>query len=331
LAQAPTGTFRGAISMGFCPDLSLPKPLCRENALEWKPVPKGTGYIFLPSRNLETPWIALLGTTDHVCNVTVVESFVKQVGQGQIILLPKVGHGFAVTRNWMPQFKQAFASLASKSSPRLRAAEAPQIRDLPLVEVSAAGRAPNDFAVVISGDGGWAGMDRDLGNSLASQGIPVVGLNALQYFWTPRTPEGAAKDLERILRYYFAEWNKQNVILIGYSRGAEVLPFMANRLPEDLLARIRLVALVGPSPTANFEFHVSDWLGDFSRQADLPVAPEVEKLKTGKIVCIYGSEERDPLCKSLASNLVRSVVLRGGHHFDGDYQAVAEAILEQAK
>lgn len=29
LAQAPPGTFRGGISLGFCPDLPLRKPLCR--------------------------------------------------------------------------------------------------------------------------------------------------------------------------------------------------------------------------------------------------------------------------------------------------------------
>jgi hypothetical protein len=42
------------------------------------------------------------------------------------------------------------------------------------------------MAVVVSGDGGWAGIDRDLGEELAREGLPVVGLNSLQYFWKPR-------------------------------------------------------------------------------------------------------------------------------------------------
>ena len=96
LVQAPTGTFLGAISMGFCPDLLLTKPFCRGNGLEWKPGPKGKGYVFLPDPRLTAPWIAFQGTIDQVCPASAVESYVKQVGQGRLVLLPKVGHGFSV-------------------------------------------------------------------------------------------------------------------------------------------------------------------------------------------------------------------------------------------
>src|SRR5919108_4336596 len=34
LAQAPPNTFRGAISLGFCPDLLLSRPLCKGSGLE---------------------------------------------------------------------------------------------------------------------------------------------------------------------------------------------------------------------------------------------------------------------------------------------------------
>src|SRR5512139_3549700 len=48
LAQAPPNTFLGAISLGFCPDLSLSKPMCPGSGLEWTAGPKGKGYSFLP-------------------------------------------------------------------------------------------------------------------------------------------------------------------------------------------------------------------------------------------------------------------------------------------
>ena len=35
LAQAPTNTFAGALSIGFCPDLLLHKPLCGGEGLEF--------------------------------------------------------------------------------------------------------------------------------------------------------------------------------------------------------------------------------------------------------------------------------------------------------
>src|SRR5262249_21113829 len=49
LAQAPATTFKGAISLGFCPDLSLHKPLCRSGGLEFKPGPHGKGFLLEPA------------------------------------------------------------------------------------------------------------------------------------------------------------------------------------------------------------------------------------------------------------------------------------------
>ena len=46
------------------------------------------------------------------------------------------------------------------------------------------------FAVIISGDGGWASIDRQIGNDLADKGVQVVGLNALKYFWTRKVRPG---------------------------------------------------------------------------------------------------------------------------------------------
>jgi len=112
LVEAPPGSFRGAISLGFCPDLPLTKPLCRGNGLTWEPGPKGKGYSFLPAATLREPWIAFQGTIDQVCDPAVTEAYVRQVPRGEIVLLPKVGHGYSVPRNWMPQFREAFARLA---------------------------------------------------------------------------------------------------------------------------------------------------------------------------------------------------------------------------
>ena len=67
--------------------------------------------------------------------------------------------------------------------------------------------------------------------ALSAKGIPVVGLDSLRYFWTARTPEGLAADTDRMIRYYLAHFGKKRVLLIGYSQGADVLPFAVNRLP----------------------------------------------------------------------------------------------------
>ena len=102
---------------------------------------------------------------------------------------------------------------------------------------------------------------------------------------------------------------------------------MVNRLPQDLLSRVHVVALLGPEPTVDFEFHVTDWLGLVQRSSALPVQPEVEKLKGLNLLCLYGTDEKDSLCPHLDPKVVTVVPLTGGHHFADNYQAVADTIL----
>ncbi len=330
LVQAPTGTFRGAISMGFCPDLPLVKPFCKGDGLEWKAGPRGKGYSFLPAPGLKSPWVALQGAVDQVCNAADTAKYVSRVGHGHLVMLPRVGHGFSVPGNWLPQFRQAFLSLLENEEP-VNKPTAPDVSDLPLVQVPARSPETDTFAVLISGDGGWAGIDRDLGAALAAHGIPVVGLSSLQYFWTKRTPEEASRDLERTLRHYFDKWNKRRCILAGYSLGADVLPFMADRLPSELRGRVCLIALLGPSRDVEFEFHLSDWLGELVRRPGFQVLPEINRLKGTRILCIYGDNEDDPLCRDLDPALAHTVVVKGGHHFGGSYEALAQLIMQDAK
>jgi len=331
LAQAPANTFQGAISLGFCPDLPLIKPLCRGSGLEWEKGPKGKGYMFLPAKKLQAPWIVFQGTIDQVCNTDLTQAYVKQVNGSRLVLLPKVGHGFSVPRNWMPQFTQAFKRLVENQQVA-QTSPSGKLVDLPLVELPAKESGISSMAVILSGDGGWAGIDRELGNVLAENGVSVVGLNSLTYFWKERTPEEAAKDLERILRHYLALWKKENAVLVGYSLGADVLPFLAARLPGEILAQVRLIALVGPGTHADFAFHLTDWLGGASKTAR-PVLPEVKKLKTMgvQMLCFYGEQETESLCSKLDPNLAQVVSMKGAHHFGGNYLKIAERILKEIK
>jgi type IV secretory pathway VirJ component len=326
--------------MGFCPDLPLAHPFCPGHGIASDPGPKGKGVVFRPTSTLEQPWVAFQGTIDQVCFKDDVVKYTAKVKNSRTVLLPDVGHGFSRTNKWAPQFREAFQSIVAETgtgkAPAAAASSAPSpkgvpsVAGLPLVEVPAKGKEGKTLAVILSGDGGWAGIDKDVAGALAAKGIPVVGWNSLQYFWSAKPPEVAAKDLERILRHYLAVWDKQEVLLVGYSFGADVLPFFTNRLPADLLEKIRLLALLGPGKTADFEFHVTDWLGGGSKGQ--PVLPEVKKLAGHPpVLCLYGSKESDSLCPQIAAPLGKAQVLPGAHHFGGDYDALAALILKEAQ
>jgi len=201
---------------------------------------------------------------------------------------------------------------------------------LPLVEVPATRGTSDTLVVFVSGDGGWAAIDREISRVLTADGMPVVGLNALQYFWTRRTPETASHDLATIIDRYLENWRKSRVLLVGYSRGADVLPAMVSRLPAETQARIRMIVLLGPSPKVEFEFHVADWMRNAS--AGVLVKPEIDKLASQRILCLYGEDDRDALCRELTGRPQIDIVpLKGAHHFDGGYDKLGQLIIEHLK
>lgn len=330
LAQAPPDTFASALTLGFCPSFNLEKPLCKSSGLDFIRAARGRGVDFLPAKSLGSPWVALQGEIDQVCPAAPGRDFVSKVRGAAIVMLPGVGHDFASPARWMPQYKAAFDSLATRN-PSTQAAPPPAaLGNLPVVEIRAQpGTAPSDtFAIMMSGDGGWAGLDQSVAAALAADGIPVVGLDSLRYYWTARTPDGLAADTDRMIRYYLAHLDKNRVLLIGYSQGADVLPFAVNRLPATTRARVALTAIMGMSEHALFEFHVSNWISDDN--SGPATLPEVKRITGMPVLCIYGEDESDSLCPKLDQKNVIVVKLKGGHHFDGDYAGLAREIIASA-
>jgi type IV secretory pathway VirJ component len=330
LAQAPAETFRGAISLGFCSDIQLRAPLCPGRGLASRPLARGVGRDLEPFGRLDVPWTVLQGEIDQVCAPAATARFVSQVGGARLVSLPAVGHGFSVTSRWEPQYVDAYRSLAAARRvadrpPAAAAGGDDDLAGLGVVAVPADGPSTGAMAVLLSGDGGWAGIDKALAGRLAAGGVPVVGWNSLKYYWTPRTPDVAARDLARILEHYQRAWGPRRVLLAGYSFGADVLPFLVARLPVPLRERVEQVALLGLSPDASFAFHVTDWVA--AGRGGYPTAPEVLRLAPTPVLCLQGEGDADSGCRALRSPHVRVVSLPGGHHFAGDYARIADALL----
>ena len=289
LAQAPAETFAGGVSIDVSPELRLRKHLCEANALRFDAVSPGRSQ--LARARLATPWIDLHAKAS--------------------------GRDAALT-----------AAVLRIDPPRARATTPEELAGLPIVEVPA--KQPGDaLGILISGDGGWAGIDKAVAAALAESGIAVVGLDSLRYFWTERTPHSTAADVERIVQHYLAAWEKKEVVLIGYSQGADVLPFVVNRLPAPTRAHVRLAAMLGLGERAAFEFHLTNWLspGDDDGQR---IDPELRRMSPVRALCVY-SDDEESSCPDAASATLRAVSLPGGHHFGGDYDRVAALILEQLR
>jgi type IV secretory pathway VirJ component len=305
LAQAPAATLAGAASVDPAPALATRVPFCA--GAPAAPAASG-GFAYAAKSPLPGPWrvdargplaadLAALATPDAS---------------------PPGGAGDAAAR---------VAALASRALDASRPAAA--LRDLPLA-LRPAERPGPLLAVVYSGDGGWRDIDKQIGEVLARDGVPVVGVDSLRYFWRRKTPDEVARDLAAILRHYAQVFRAREYVLVGYSFGAGVLPFAVNRLPEAERARVVQVSLLGLGSRAAFEFHVGGWLGAGSPEDPLAL-PEVQRLDAALVQCFYGEDEPDTLCRDPALAAAERIHTRGGHHFDGDYAALARRIADGAR
>lgn len=328
LAQAPAGTWRGAVSLGFGPDIGGAKPWCAIPDVTVSRITKPeAGWLFSAAPRLSAPWLVLQGAIDQVVSPAATRAFTERLPQAQLIELPKVGHGFSVPAHWMPQFKAAFTPLLEPPANPAPAIPLANIADLPLTIVAdPAARHTDLMAVMYSGDGGWAGIDRDLAARLAGAGVPVVGVDSLSYFWNARTPAEAGLDAGRIVEHFSREWHRPRVIFVGYSFGADDLAYIVGNLPPAIRPMVARLSMLGLSGTADFQFHLASWL-DIRGAKALPTLPAIERLRGTPMQCIRGEEEKHSACLEIPAGLVEQVLLPGGHHFGDNSDALAAALL----
>ncbi|MDL5364525.1 AcvB/VirJ family lysyl-phosphatidylglycerol hydrolase [Xanthomonas sp. NCPPB 2654] len=315
-AQAPKQLLAGMVTEDFCPVQVLDDQIC------------GAG-ITAPARALQPatlplPWLAAAAAKPATRCSQQSDAFVQKVAQARQFRRSASGDA-------LPGLRAAVRSLGAQPGVSLPPTPA-DLAGLPVVEVpvaadTAAAGNGEVFAIFVSGDGGWAGLDQQVAGALAQAGIPVVGVDSLRYFWSERTPQGFATDLDRIYRHYSRLWRRGRVVLIGFSQGADVLPAAYNQLPAPMRAQVQATALLSLGKTADYEFHVSNWIS--SGDDGLPIAPEVAKMPGAQTLCIYGEDDDDALCPDLPRGGAQLVKLPGDHHFEGDYAELAKQILQR--
>ena len=217
----------------------------------------------------------------------------------------------------------AFPLFAAPSSAAVKA-------DLGLVELPVAQASSAPMVVFMSGDGGWAALDKGLGAELQRHGMPVVGWSSLSYYWKKKTPDQATADLVRILTEYQSRWGRQRWLLVGFSFGAEIVPFVINRLPQAYRNSLVGAVMLSPSTASDFEIHVSDMVVH-DKAGSYPTLPEVKAIKSLPLLCVQGADDDSPvkLCPHLQQPNVTTVTLPGSHHFDDDYGVLYRSIADR--
>lgn len=306
LAQTPFDTLGGAIAADPSDGVPLDTQFCSP-----QPRVAGTdGWVYaLPAGNQPAPLTVVLtqGATAE--------------SMGRVASLSAAGVTFGVDAAddaSSPTFADAVAAALARAAGTGNAAAVVELGTTPTLGV---------MAIVLSGDGGWRDLDRQVAGVLQSKGIPTVGLDTLRWFWSGRTPEETGAELARLVDLYTDKWKVSKVMLVGYSFGADVLPAGYLAMPAEARAKVAQVSLLGVATTGDWQITVSGWLGKTSSTAR-PTGPALAQLPPALVQCIHGAEEDDSACPGLEGTGVEIITTKGGHHFDGNYQALAQQIID---
>lgn len=310
LSQAPANMFSGAISLGgFSNRVPLAKQLCDGPKTQGR---DGASLVL----GADTP-APLQGEWRIVTQGPAAgpaKAFVADIPNAEIVELEPAADLAAAARD-------AVFDIAGGAPGA--------VNDLPLVLYPPKAPQPKGLAVIYAGDGGWRDLDKQIAEHFQEQGYGVVGVDTLRYFWNEKSPRELADDFEAIVARYGGDWKARNILLAGYSFGADVLPFAWARLSRATRDRVKLIALLGLSKTADFQISVSGWLGVGSGEHD--VLKPASQMPMDKVLCVYGKDEgeetdNDVACTTDAIAPSARLELPGGHHFDADYVSLARRI-----
>lgn len=317
VVQAPAGTFEGLVTLGWNAALRFPKSICPGDAGAMTAADGAAGFRVVPAAKMPLIW------------------WPRPFAPGARIdgLGAKLAAAWHVAGwIWPPFASRDAASDIGLAYAQWRArqdASAPalpdDVADLPLNELEPTAADTHRIAILVTGDGGWAGLDRGVADALAAQGMRVIGFSTLKFFWHTQTPQASADAIARVMAHYGKDDANARFVLVGYSFGASLVPVILNRLPDELRKRTDAGVMISPDDEAVFEIHVGDWFGSTQHDGALPVGPEIAK-STTPIVCVHGADEDDSFCNKPQPANVRVVDLPGGHHYDGDYAALGALI-----
>jgi type IV secretory pathway VirJ component len=198
--------------------------------------------------------------------------------------------------------------------------------DLPLVRVPAPAGTSGPMILLLTGDGDWAPFPKELSALASADGAPVLALKMRSYLSKPRTPEALAAALAPVVRAQLTSWDRKELMIVGYSRGADIAPFVVNRWPEDLRRQVTRIVFVGLSEHASFEFHLTDLMLDTVRPTDLATRPEVEKLVGIPMWCLRGADEENSFCDHPVHGM--QVATHAGSHRAGGDTGTASLVLQ---
>ena len=192
--------------------------------------------------------------------------------------------------------------------------------NLPVIKYPSADSASKKLMIFFSGDGGWLDFEDQLSAGFAAEGFETIGFNSRTYFWESKTPQQTADDVMLLISKYSAIYKTNRIYLCGYSFGADIVPFIYNRLVPSMKNKVVALELLSPFATSDFMVHTSDLLNLAGDNNPYKVQPEIEAIKI-PVFCFYGENENPKPMEMLQKRNFTLTILPGDHHYAPGAQA----------
>ena len=215
-----------------------------------------------------------------------------------------------------------FIFLTLWSSASLFAEKVQTIKDISTIE-SVSGGNCDYYVIFLTGDFGFMNFDKAIVHYLNVKNVSVVVVNSKTYFRSAKSPAQLGRDLGSIIIQHNKKWNKHKVILMGYSMGAEVIPFAVNRLDEKSRLQLLDILLIAPGQKAIFRLKPTDYL--FEEKKGTDIYAELLKMRATRCYIICDDSEFS-ICRKNLEGLSDHAFLGGGHHFGHNYVPLSKLI-----
>jgi type IV secretory pathway VirJ component len=193
---------------------------------------------------------------------------------------------------------------------------------IPLIESKSPGKS-RFYIIFLTGNGGWRDLAKYVTSYLNSKNVSVLTINIKKYLLSEKKPAQIACDLEMLVDRYDIKWGEDRVVFIGYSMGAEVLPFAVNRMEDKYINKLEDLILIGPWQKATFKVKLADYFFEIEKGEDIYEELQKMKLKKSYVIC---DDNEYSICLKDLQGVIDHEQMGGGHHFGGDYGSLAKMI-----
>ena len=180
------------------------------------------------------------------------------------------------------------------------------------------------LVLYLSGDGGFNSFSNKLCELIAGVGYTVAAIDSKTYFWKKKSPSEIAADVSNTLKNVLLARQNMHLFVVGYSFGADAVPFIINRLDPVIKKNLKSVVLLEPSVSTDLEIHIADILGRSNTKRSLDVIAEINRMGAVKTGVILGDDEADFPIQKITLKIFTKKYLSGGHHFSGNADQVAK-------